>query len=328
VKNTLIQLIRTGTKKVFDIMIPLDITSVDNVSITEQDSEKKLVSAIDFSGDLYGSIFIHCPLSLASDITAAMLMSSENETIDNEEVKDCLGEVVNIIAGVIRNKLAISGIKTDVSIPVVYSNLQKDSRIDIAGTEKITQFFIINNQPFIIELFYTKEPKVSKPVIIDPLAKKIKATYIKPIFSGFEKSFKEITQTDLKIGNPTLTISPVFNDDIGIHLGITGDLTGKILYSFNKKDILKMVSLMLKKTLITFDESAKSGINEICNILTGNCCSKLYEEGYNCDITPPTMISGKDMNISIFDGDINIIYIPLFFPEGEFGVNIAVKENF
>ena len=333
-EKTLRELIRVSTKEVFTVMSPYDVIFADDIDISSVNFENKLISSIDFSGQLCGTVLIHSSNALAKNITAAMLMSEPDE-ITADDINDCFGELVNIIWGSLRTKLVDSGVKTKPSIPVVYSDLAKGTQIDITGVSKISQLFIINEQYFLLELFYKKEepkldrPKVDRVVSVDPSTKKrVKAEFINPILAGINYGFSQITGgINLQMGKPSVKHTPVLDEVYGVHLGITGDLSGKVLYSFNEQAVFELVSYMFKKKITSFDEMVKSGINEICNIMTGHECSKLYSAGYNCDITPPMMIIGQGNKISMFDADVNILSIPLHFGEFTFGFDIALKEN-
>ena len=324
-KDTLKKLIQISAKKIFEVMIPLDIKAVE--TIPDIDMDNKLIATIDFSGKMYGTMLIHAPYKLAEEIAYITLIPGEEESVEPDEVRDCLGELVNIVSGSVRNKLYTLGLATEISIPVVYSDLDKDIHIDIEDAQKVTQYFLIKGQPLMIEMLYTRKKKKEGTGDLTHVdKKKIKAEFINPILAGFANGFKQITQFDLQMDKPTIKYPPIVSDSICIHLGITGDLAGKILYDFNETNVFKIIEFMIKTPLTHFDDLARSGINEICNILTANCCSALSAAGYTCDITPPIMLEAKGMNISIFDHDVHILYIPMIFPHGSFGVYLAIKE--
>jgi len=75
-----------------------------------------------------------------------------------------------------------------------------------------------------------------------------------------------------------------------IEISITGELDGKILYIFNKKIALEMVKRLCGMEIEEMDDFVVSALSEITNIISGHTVSKLYEMGYQCDITIPKEI--------------------------------------
>jgi len=64
----------------------------------------------------------------------------------------------------------------------------------------------------------------------------------------------------------------------GIHLPVTGDLSGSLLMVFPQPSAFTLVDLLLNKKLGTtreLDEMGKSALNEVGNILAGNCLTAL-----------------------------------------------------
>ena len=66
----------------------------------------------------------------------------------------------------------------------------------------------------------------------------------------------------------------------------------------------------------------RSVINEIGNIISGLAITKLSEEGISCDITPPILYFGKE--IQIIPKNLKTIIIPFQSNIGFVSVNIAM----
>lgn len=49
-----------------------------------------------------------------------------------------------------------------------------------------------------------------------------------------------------------------------------------------------------------YDEVAESAVCEIGNMIGGEASKLLHEEGYKCDITVPSIVKGKEMEIAFY----------------------------
>ncbi|HBK53269.1 MAG TPA: chemotaxis protein CheX, partial [Syntrophomonas wolfei] len=72
-----------------------------------------------------------------------------------------------------------------------------------------------------------------------------------------------------------------------------------------------------------FDLMPKSAICELANMVAGNSVSNLQEIGSLVDITPPTLISGKNMVSMI--SLVETLVIQFIGAEGSFDLNIALE---
>lgn len=79
---------------------------------------------------------------------------------------------------------------------------------------------------------------------------------------------------------------------VSIIIGITGDLSGKILYRFPVETTLEMVKMMSGMEIEEIDEFVTSALGEIANIISGNAMTDLSEQQIVCDILPPEIVEG------------------------------------
>lgn len=86
-------------------------------------------------------------------------------------------------------------------------------------------------------------------------------------------------------------------DKIDIVIGITGDLTGEVLYRFPTETTLEIVKMMSGMEFTKIDEFVTSALGEIANIISGNAVTDLSEQEVICDILPPKLTEGVELNI-------------------------------
>jgi chemotaxis protein CheX len=80
-----------------------------------------------------------------------------------------------------------------------------------------------------------------------------------------------------------------------IHIGLTGQVTGDIIYGLHEEVALKMVSAMMGGFVLEeLGEMGHSAISELSNMISGNASTMLYNQGVRVDITPPKILSSTD----------------------------------
>lgn len=102
----------------FETMIMMPVEKV----IEEEGFEYNgilLASSITFTGDIKGCLALLCSFGCAKKITKSMLMLDDEDELDENEVKDALGEVANLVIGGFKSRLMDTGDTINLSIPTV-----------------------------------------------------------------------------------------------------------------------------------------------------------------------------------------------------------------
>lgn len=112
-----------------------------------------------------------------------------------------------------------------------------------------------------------------------------------------------------------------------VMVGITGVLTGQVLLSLSEECAKGLAAKMLMEdVLFEFDEYAQSALAEMANMIAANATIGLSEAGYSCNITPPSVITGKQMEISCQE-HIQTIVIPMECQAGGMELNLSMIET-
>jgi CheY-specific phosphatase CheX len=141
----------SSTRGVFHTMLSMEVSPVDANPSMEL-SGSKIVGCVSFTGDVIGSICVHVSKQFARVMTASMLGMELDEVEDDDEIKDVIGEVSNMVGGDMKSKLCDSGFPCVLSIPSVTSG--SDFKIESKGWvrhEKIT--FTYLDQQSMVEVF-------------------------------------------------------------------------------------------------------------------------------------------------------------------------------
>ncbi len=93
-----------ATNEVFSTMLMIDVKTQESFVKDEKNVSTDLISSLHFFGDQYmGKIAIFSSAAVACNIANSMLGTDTTEV--NDEIKDGMGELVNMIAGVAKVKL-------------------------------------------------------------------------------------------------------------------------------------------------------------------------------------------------------------------------------
>jgi chemotaxis protein CheX len=153
----------------------------------------------------------------------------------------------------------------------------------------------------------------------------MRVEYINPFVESAFNVLKEVLDTELTRGELFLKSSsqPVLG--VAAIIGFTGDVQGRILFDMDERTALAIASAMNGETLTTMDDLAKATITELANMITARAVTKLSEQGFKFDITPPAIFTGKDMEIT--NTQIESLIVPIQMPLGKLEINVAVREQ-
>lgn len=154
----------------------------------------------------------------------------------------------------------------------------------------------------------------------------MKQEHINPFIETAGSILEQMTQVPFKMGTATLRKEPFLSEDVLVSLGIVGDLKGRVIFSAGR-ETAKFVasSMMMGMPLDELSDMAKSALCELGNMIMGNVATLLFNQGVQIDITPPTLLTGS--NIEVTATNMVTISIPLEADEHRFVINVSVKED-
>ena len=133
--------------------------------------------------------------------------------------------------------------------------------------------------------------------------------YINPFVEASFDILNEILATSVKRGQLYLKKLGESMKGIAIVVGVTGQVTGRIVFDMSEETALKLAEKLNNEKFTEFDEMARSTNTEIANMITGRAVTKLDKEGLAFDFTPPTLISGTNLNI--YETEMEALIIPV-----------------
>lgn len=114
--------------------------------------------------------------------------------------------------------------------------------------------------------------------------------------------FKKVGSITLKkVGLEYFPKGTKISAGIATILGITGDYKGQFIIILDEEIALKIATAILMGVPVTsYDEIAESAVCEIGNMIGGEASRLLQEGGNVCDLTVPSVVRGKEMEIAFY----------------------------
>ncbi len=156
----------------------------------------------------------------------------------------------------------------------------------------------------------------------------MKAAHLNPFINSTSKIIRDNTGAESEMGKPFLRPKyPYTTESVAIIIGVTGHLSGQVVISIEEECARALAAAMLMEpSLPEFDEYAQSALAELGNMIVANATIGLAEVGCICDITPPSLITGKRMEITN-PPKIQTIAVPLVLEKGKIELNLSLIEN-
>ena len=151
----------------------------------------------------------------------------------------------------------------------------------------------------------------------------MKIEYINPFIMAANSVLEMVLGAAPTKGAVAMQPTTFTSQQCNVVCGVTGQAHGQVIYGMSLTTADKVASHMLGQPIKTFDQLAASAIAELGNMISGHAMSKLSESSYICDITPPTIIRGKDVKISTLS--IPAIVIPLETEHGEMFITVGLQ---
>ncbi len=141
----------SATTDVFSTMLAVDLVVGDPVEGPGGEVVSNITSMLGLGGDIRGMLAVHCPAAVAMAITSGFL-GMDVDTLD-DDVKDAIGEIANMVAGNLKVAFAEDGVKAELAIPT--SVIGDSFRVGgMLGARRVAVPFGMESGQFLVELKY------------------------------------------------------------------------------------------------------------------------------------------------------------------------------
>ncbi|MBB5147634.1 MULTISPECIES: chemotaxis protein CheX [Ureibacillus] len=115
--------------------------------------------------------------------------------------------------------------------------------------------------------------------------------HVQTILNGAIYTLKQIIPMNINIQSPSFLTEPFTHKEIGVLVGLTGDIKGRVILDSTSAIFsaigMKMFGMNLE------GEMLKSFTGEFGNMFAGNLSIQASEKQLFIDVTPPTILIGK-----------------------------------
>lgn len=150
--------------------------------------------------------------------------------------------------------------------------------------------------------------------------------YVRAFVQAAERVLGEVIGEVPTKGTPIFQKEPSIGlQEVNVTVGITGDLQGQVNFGMDMATALGIASTMMMETVTALDEMSISALQELANMISGNARFFLNDLGVKSDITPPTMLVGKDMSATWHR--IRAMAVPLELASGRLLVTVGIRQG-
>ncbi|MFZ3046959.1 MAG: flagellar motor switch protein FliN [Desulfatirhabdiaceae bacterium] len=298
---------------VFSTMLSLEIEPIaEDGGIPS--TEPRIVGSVNFAGQVSGIININVPNDFALVMTTTMLGMTEEELEGDDEIKDVISEISNIIGGNVKSFFNDAGFYCALSTPSLTKG--DDFKIKALNTERDESLS-----------FRYQQHKITIEVGV-----KLQTGY-KPVETIQGSRLPKIQQLDMEkiqhLDIPTTVIDSVVNvfdtmlsmktlvaDTVSAttlqgmrtvgSVSFAGDAMGLINIHVTSEFSRKMASVMLDMDISEVDEEADVNdvIGELSNIIGGNLKSIFTDASLRCELSTPSITRGSNFSIETMNMEL------------------------
>ncbi len=297
---------QTVTKSItetFKSMLSLDLDKVGKITDDGLD-EQRMVGVVHYAGEVIGKLSLHVSQELAVLITTAMLGVDATELHGDEEIKDVLGELTNIVSGNLKSDFLNSGLSCVISTP----NITRGSDFKIEASKMgLTHQWVFRHQDHEILIEIAIEEDLGAKVVI-PGLEALSAEQITEKMNSVDvantviNSVIDVFYTMLSMEIESIQEVPAdFREEkrtVGT-VSFAGDVHGMFNIQVNDDFAHTMTAAMLGcgEDEIESEEEVFDVIREMSNIIGGNLKSAFVDVGLSCVLSTPSITNGLDFRV-------------------------------
>ncbi len=297
----------------FKTMLSMDLAKVGLVSDPGLD-DQRYVAAVHFAGEVVGALCLHASREFACSIAGTML-GMESDQVEEEEVKDVLGELTNIVSGNLKSDFLDAQLACVISTPAITRG--SDFRIEASKMGEHHQWIYRHQTNELVIEINLKEDLGAKKDIFrsskltsEEIREKINSVDVSTIVIN---SVIDVFYTMLSMEIESIQEIPAdFREEkrtVGT-VSFAGDVHGLFNIQVNDNFARKMTAAMLgiEEDEIGDEEEVFDVIRELSNIIGGNLKSSFVDVGLSCVLSTPAITNGLDFRVEA----LNIIKIQRF----------------
>lgn len=157
----------------------------------------------------------------------------------------------------------------------------------------------------------------------------MRVEYINPFVESAYSVIQEVLGVEVERGDLYLKSSSMPVLGVAAIVGLAGDVEGRVLFDMGPETALNVANDMLKSMemdqIDSLNDMGRATITELANMITGQAVTKLHNQGFKFDLTPPAIFTGDNMEVS--DPGVEALIVPMNIPQGKIEINVAIRER-
>ena len=287
--------------ELFSTMLDMEISLGDEETESGVIDADLIAGMLSFVGDVVGNFRVQVSVDFARMMTAQMLGMEIDEIEGQDEIKDVILEVCNIVGGNLKSGFNDAGLSCVISAPTIATGKNFDIKtLNMARYER--HVFHCQEHLFLVEACvkageYASSDTVQKLTPID-VGKFKKLDIISTAGDTLIEMFDKMFEMKLEASDSTPE-SSIEGIRIMGTVDFAGDVTGstQILAGETLARIITAKTSERPLEEIQDVNEIKDVVGEMCNVVGGNLKAGFCDSGLKCQISPPTVISGKDFKV-------------------------------
>lgn len=154
----------------------------------------------------------------------------------------------------------------------------------------------------------------------------MKVEYVNAFLNSAAYVLAQFGEDTIDVGSISVKDEPIPSFEVGIVLGIVGDLVGEVIFSMSDLVARNLAGkMMMGDTVESLSGMELSALGEFGNIVAGGAVTRLYDQGVKLSISPPLVITGS--GICVKTHKIKTIAVEIRPSFGIIEANVGLHEK-
>lgn len=292
---------------IFDTMMSLEVTSVDEDESTGE-TGSRIAGNIGFAGDVVGMLRLEVSHTFSEIMTAEMLGMDVEDLEGDDEIKDVVLELCNIMAGNLKSAFNDHGLPCVISTPAITTG--NDFDVEILNMARYERFLFrcsaMGEHHILVEVCVKSRddalPDVMKKLTNVDISKFERLDIISTAGDTLIELFELMLSMKLSVCD-SVDDEESQGDRIVASVNFAGDVLGVISVIVERNFARIITGKMIDQPLeeVQNEEEIKDVIGEVCNIVSGNLKGGFSDSGLTCEISMPSITAGNDFKIEVLN---------------------------
>ncbi len=287
--------------ELFDTMLDMEIGLVEEGAVPTGGESGQIAGMLSFVGDVVGNFRVQVSELFGRMMVAGMLGMDLEDVEGEEQIKDVILEVCNIIGGNLKSGFNDGGLSCIISAPSIATGRNFDIKtLNMARYEK----HVFQHQEHFFSVEVCVKPGEDAPADAIQRLTPIDVSKFKKLdiistagdtlIEMFDKMFEmKLEASDTALGSSIEGLQIMGTVDFA------GDVTGSTQILAGETLARIITAKMSERPLeeVKDEDEIKDVVGEMCNVVGGNLKAGFCDSGLVCEISPPSIIVGNDFKV-------------------------------